>query len=132
MQKEKLITLVLLVALVVAGGSAAYFYSELAQLKKNPQQLAQREAQALVAQVSTLIVLPEGETPTIATVNDLEKLKDQAFFNKAQKGDKVLIWANAKKAVLYRPSTNKIVEVAPLNISSSQEKAQQVGPQKGK
>jgi hypothetical protein len=34
----------------------------------------------------------------------------------AKKGDKVLIYTNAKKAILYDPELNKIVNVAPLNI----------------
>lgn len=62
------------------------------------------------------IVLPEGETPTVGTVTDPEKLKDQAFFEKAKIGYRVIIYTNAKKAILYDPDSDKIVEVAPLNI----------------
>ena len=118
MQKEK-ITPVLFGALVIAASLAAYFYVQLAQLSKNPQALAQKEAQQVIEKVSRLIVLPEGETPTIATVSDPEKLKDQAFFSKAQKGDRVLIYTTAKKAILYSPTANKIVEVAPINIGEA-------------
>ena len=63
-------------------------------------------------------MLPTGETPTIATVTDASKLKDQAFFTNAVTGDKVLIYTNAKKAFLYRPSTNKIINIAPVNLGS--------------
>ena len=110
---------VLVAALIVTTSAGAYFYLQNNNLKKNPQVLAEQEIQALVDKVSRLIVLPEGEMPTIATVSDPEKLKDQAFFAKAQKGDKVLIYTNAKKAILYSPSTNKIVEVAPINIGTN-------------
>lgn len=110
---------VLAVALIAAIGAAGYFYYQNIQLKKDPQILAQQEAQNLVTQVSRLIVLPDGETPTIATVSDPEKLKDQPFFKNAQVGDKVLIYTNAKKAILYNPSTDKIVEVAPINIGAA-------------
>ncbi len=61
------------------------------------------------------MILPNGETPTIATVSDPEALKDQVFFVDAQKGDKVLIYSNAKKAILYRPGDDKIITIAPLN-----------------
>lgn len=50
------------------------------------------------------------ETPTIATVSDITKLQGQPFFAKAQNGDKVYVYSNAKKAILYRPSENKIIE----------------------
>jgi hypothetical protein len=78
------------------------------------------ESQDLVAKVGVLIELPSGETPTIATVTDITKVKDQAFFTNAQNGDKLLIYPQAKKAILYRPSTNKVINVAPLVIGATQ------------
>lgn len=68
----------------------------------------------LVKIVSKLIVLPD-ETPTIATVSDLDKLKDQEFFVDATIGDKVLIFNNSGKAILYSPQKNIIINVAPLS-----------------
>jgi hypothetical protein len=108
------LSLIALVALLLAG----YFYYQFNTLKKNPQAVAQKETADLVSKVSKLVLLPEGETPTVATVSDPEKLKDQAFFAKAMVGDKVLIYAQAKKAVLYSVSLNKIIDVAPLNIGT--------------
>ncbi len=119
MAKEKMVPAVLFIALIITASMAIYFYFQFIELKKNPQDLAQKEVKQLVERVSRLIVLPEGETPTMATVTDLEKLKDQPFFSKAKIGDKVLIYTNAKKAILYDPINNKIVEVAPLNIGST-------------
>jgi hypothetical protein len=71
-----------------------------------------------MTKISKLMVLPANETPTVATVSDPEALKDQAFFANAQKGDKVLIYAQAKKAILYSTTLNKIIDVAPLNIGT--------------
>lgn len=86
----------------------------------NAQQTsAQDETAQLVAEVSKLMVLPQNEQPTIATVTDLAKLQGQPFFANAQVGDKVLIYSQAGKAILYRPSENKIIELAPLNIATS-------------
>ncbi|MBI5357887.1 hypothetical protein HZB74_03515 [Candidatus Saccharibacteria bacterium] len=67
-----------------------------------------------------MVEVPQGEEPTIATVQDVSKLQNQAFFKNAQNGDKVLIYSQAKKAILYRPSTDKIIEVGPVNIGDSQ------------
>lgn len=107
-----LISIVAVCSIVLAG----YFYYQLHIAKQNPEAAIQKETTELVNKISQLIVLPEGETPTLATVSDPEALKDQAFFANAQKGDKVLIYAQAKKAVLYSVTLDKILEVAPLNI----------------
>ena len=47
-------------------------------LSKGTQQL-QAEADTLVADVGRLIALPEDEKPTIATVTDDEKIKEQTL-----------------------------------------------------
>ncbi|MEO7364045.1 MAG: hypothetical protein ABIV43_00865, partial [Candidatus Saccharimonadales bacterium] len=65
-------------------------------------------------------IVPADETPTVATVSNVEKLKGQTFFANAQIGDKVIVYVNAKQAILYRPSTNQIVTMAPVNDSQPQ------------
>lgn len=101
---------------VVAGIVTLYFWNQNRALKQTPQRLAQEKVREVVELVGQLIVLPEGETPTVATVTDPERLRDQPFFAKSRAGDKVLIYTNARKAILYRPFEHKLVEVAPLNI----------------
>ena len=125
-KKQMLMWLVAIILLAAAIGTAAYYinrynYSQ-KQVKKlsNPTQQAKEEQQQLIADVGKLTVLPKNETPTVATVTDINKLKDQAFFANAQNGDKVLIYTKAKKAYLYRPSTNKIINIAPVNIGNNQ------------
>lgn len=110
-----LILIVLVIALAI---STAYFYKRSSALK-NPQTASTNETNALIAKVSKIALLPTGETPTVATVSDPEKLKDQAFFVDAKVGYKVLVYANAKKAFLYDPATNKIINIAPVNTGST-------------
>jgi hypothetical protein len=86
---------------------------------KNPQAGVQDQIQKTLDKVSKLILLPENETPTMATVSDLDKLKSQPFFANAKVGDQVIIYSAAKKAILWRPSTNKIVEIAPISIDET-------------
>ena len=121
MKKLTFVSGVIILLFLIAAGAAVYFYLQLTELNENPQKVAQAEAEALIERVSKLIVLPEGEDPTIATVTDPEPLKSQAFFANAKKGDKVLIYTNAKKAILYDPVANKIVEVAPVNIGTPEQ-----------
>lgn len=70
---------------------------------------------SVVEEVSQVVLLPTDETPTFATVSDVTKLSDQEFFNNAQNGDVVLIYENAKKAYLYRPSSRQLIEIGPVN-----------------
>ena len=83
----------------------------------------QQEVDNLVEEVGKLIALPEDEKPTVATVTDVGAVKDQPFFAKAQNGDRVLIYTNARKAILYRPSENRILEVGLVNIKQQDEGA---------
>ncbi|MDP3696617.1 MAG: hypothetical protein Q8R55_01135 [Candidatus Taylorbacteria bacterium] len=107
----------ILAALLIFSSIAnIIFYRKLSSIKDNPQQVVQEQTEKLIKRVSKLINLPSGEQPTIATVSDPELLKDQPFFAKAEKGFKVLIYANSGKSILYDPFENKVVEVASINI----------------
>lgn len=70
----------------------------------------------MVEEVGKIYALPKDETPTIATVIDKEKLKDQPFFANAQNGDKILIYTKAKKAIVYRPKEKVIVNAGPIAL----------------
>lgn len=118
MDKQKIVNMVAPALAVVAIALSGYFYYQWNTLKKNPQAIAVKEVNDLVSKVSSIVVLPEGETPTVATVSDVEALKDQTFFASAQLGDKVLIYAQAKKAYLYSPTLHKVLNIAPLNIGA--------------
>lgn len=104
--------------LVIAVGLAGYFYYRYQLLSGN---VAQKETEELVKQLSKVMVLPE-EVPTLATVTDNKKLTGQRFFVKAMNGDKVLIFPLASKAILYRPSSKKIIEVAAVQSLPSEAK----------
>jgi LPS O-antigen subunit length determinant protein (WzzB/FepE family) len=115
--------LVLFLIAIAASGSAYYFYHQnkkTTTLLKNPEIANKQEVDELTSKVSLLMELPKDEQPTLITVVDKEKLKDQSFFDKAENGDKVLVYTQSKKAILYRPSTNKIVEVGPVSITPNQ------------
>lgn len=104
--------------ILIAGGYFYYQHTQTAKQTNNPAAAAD-EVKKLVEAVGKLIDLPTGETPTIATVTDIAKLKDQPFFQKAQNGDKVLIYGKAREAYLYDPVANKVISVAPLNVGTA-------------
>lgn len=115
-------TLVVVALVVIALLPSAYFYYKNQQAEKrlrDPNTANQQVIDEVVKKVSRHILLPTDEQPTLASVSDVSKVQDQPFFAKAQNGDKVLVYTQARKAILYRPDKDIIVEVAPLNISAA-------------
>jgi hypothetical protein len=113
-KKNAVTVLAIMLTLFVA--LAGYLYT---QIPKSASATSEKEIQSFVREVGKLIVLPEGETPTLATVSDPERLRDQPFFARAKAGDKVLLYSNARKAFLYDPIAKKLIEVAPLNLGGN-------------
>jgi hypothetical protein len=109
-------SVVLLFLVLVSGGAALYFYRQLSTFKTNPNQSNIEETQAVADKVSKLMFVPTNEQPTLATVSDPAQLKNQPFFAHAKIGDKVLVYPNSGKVILYDPVINKIVEVATINL----------------
>jgi len=106
----------LFIVTVLAVGSSYYFYNKYQDLKQSPQVVAEDENAIFITKLGQLMDLPENEQPTIFTVSDLSKLEDQPFFAKAKVGDRVFIYTNTKRAILYDPVANRIIEIAPINI----------------
>lgn len=119
--RQHYLLLILIIVAIGASATSVYFYNRYRQTNQSPQEEIKAETDKLLAQVSKIVLLPGGETPTIATISDPDKLKNQPFFSDAQEGDKVLIYTNAKKAFIYRPGIGKIISVAPLMINGSSE-----------
>ena len=71
------------------------------------------QTKMILDKIASVMDLPP-EKPTIVTVTDREKLQNQDFFKKALNGDKIIIYETAKRVILYRPSTGRVVDVAPL------------------
>lgn len=109
---------ILLLLIIVMGSLGIYFYKKASALKADPELQAQKIAAELVSRAGKLIILPEGEVPVVANVEDPEKLKGQPFFAKAKTGDKVFLYQSANKAYLYDPKANKILEVAQIVLET--------------
>lgn len=125
--------LFLISLLILVTGVGIYVYTEykdvssqLAQIRGDPDAVAKKDVENLVKKIGKLAELPSGEEPTVATVTDVESVREQSFFKNAQDGDRVLIYTRARRAILYRPSINKVIEVAPITLEE-QEGLQQEG-----
>lgn len=121
--KKKILILanVLLIAGLAAFGG--FYFNKYRDLKTNPTSAEQAQKDELARTIEKVRriypSLPNDEEPTFATVSKKEDLKDQPFFEKSENGDVALIYAKAKIAVLYRPSTNQLINVGNLTIQDN-------------
>ncbi len=111
---------------ILAGGG--YFgwmkYNEMYNSPAAQEQAAAAEAEAekkvVLEKLSKLMVLPEGD-PVLFKVSDQEQMrKQQAFFKDTMNDDVLLVFQESSKAVIYRPSTNMVVNVGPINFDQNQ------------
>ncbi|MEO6761593.1 MAG: hypothetical protein ABI220_04440 [Candidatus Saccharimonadales bacterium] len=101
---------VIIVAIVVIMGASWLMVEKL-----HKQDLD--NVQAIMQDISKHYLLPTNETPALATVTDSKKVQS-AFAGKVEDGDKILIYQTNRKAVVYRPSIDRIVDVEPVSIDT--------------
>lgn len=86
---------------------------------KNSQEYQQKvylkEVESLTKKINQHLLLPSGELPQLRTIEDSKAAAAaQTFFAGTQDGDKVLIYVNARKAVVYSPSRDLVINVGPI------------------
>ena len=109
------------IAIFILAPPFVYFVrqSEKAAVNFSPKVLGtQTDTQSTIDKVRKLMQLP-NEQPTMATITDATKLTGKPFFANAKNGDKVLIFQSIKKAILYRESTNQIIDVGSVNVEAT-------------
>ncbi|MBX4198814.1 hypothetical protein KW800_00870 [Candidatus Parcubacteria bacterium] len=110
------LALTLLVVLLLVS---MFFMLKQLEIYRAPALSAEDKVRQIVEKVSYAAVLPSSEVPTVATVSDPSKLVNQPFFINSKAGDQVLIYPIAKRAVLWRPSENKVVEISALTMNGT-------------
>lgn len=109
------ITLILLA--LISGGIYGYFkYNSKASSEKR----AQAETIRLVKEVRKIMILPETDVPAVFDIQDPVLLtSQQAFFAGAEKGDKLLVYPQLGKAIVYSPKRKMIVNVGPVTFDQT-------------
>ena len=125
MIKRNYIKIIILFFVLAGIAILGFFYQDNISYK-NPDTILDGEAKIIFDKVDQLAVVPQNETPTLAKVSNPELLKEQAFFIDAKKGDVVLIFSNAKKAVLYDPVANKIINMTSVNLGDIKKPASNI------
>lgn len=84
---------------------------------KTTQDSSQETANQVRANVAKLINIPLDPPPTVASISDIDKLKESnEFFAVAQNGDYLILTGN--RAILYNLEKNIILDVAPFRVNS--------------
>lgn len=85
-------------------------------------------AKEIVEKLGSLMMLPTGIEPTVATIVDVEKLRVQNkdFYANAQNGMQLVIYPTF--AVIYDEKINKIINFAPVQITQPAPAANQPAP----
>lgn len=99
----------LIIGLLVAAVPAYYFYD-------NNQRSKGTDQSAIISKVGSAVDLLDDEKPSITIVSDKDPLPESGrYFKSLIKDDQILIYPNSGKAVLFRPSSSKVVEVVAIN-----------------
>lgn len=75
------------------------------------------EAARTASAVAALALVP-SETPIVTTVTDPTKLSGTPLAGSAKVGDKVLFYPEAKRAILYDPAQNRIIDMVRLSTDT--------------
>lgn len=113
---------VLVVAIDMRRRSAE---AQLAQLSLRLDQLNGGDAEQnkeiadkVVLQLRALIDIPEGVEPTVATIVDVNVLRERnPFYNKAKNGDYLVV--TSERAILFDANQNKILDVVPVQLQQA-------------
>ena len=86
--------------------------------RKEQIELFDESLLAVKNKISKHLILTQDEEPAMLTVTDKNKI-NTPFLKQAENGDKMLIYQNAKKVILYRPSIDRIIDVGPVSIAET-------------
>lgn len=123
---RKLLSLLFIVALVVlvftlemrrreAQAQLEQLTVRLEQLQGGNTQQNQEAARRVIDLVKRHIAIPDGVEPTVATIVDVEALRQRnPFYLKAENGDHLVV--TTERAILYDPDEDVILDVIPVQL----------------
>lgn len=118
---KKLIIVTLCLMLYGTGLATPFIWSTI-QERRNPKTsitAASTNPTSPMEQVARHMVLPDNEEPVIATITDESKLSSP-FLKAGQVGDTVLLYNEHQRVIIYRASSDRIIDVGPLQITPLQ------------
>ena len=116
-------TLIVFIAVLIL--TCTYLFAQYRRSLPAAQPDPVAETQKVVAEIKQLMIIPDDSGAVLATIADKTKLAGQKFFELAQNGDDVVLFPAMGKAVLYRPTIHRIIDVGPFNSQANQSHVQQ-------
>jgi hypothetical protein len=117
-KKSKSKKVIIAAILVIIIGLIAYMMMN----SKSPeaiQKKQEKEVKMLMEDVSEHMVLPSDDVPAVFDITDPAALiAQQPFFSGAVQGDKLLVFPQNSKAIIYSPSREKIINVGPVTFDN--------------
>lgn len=90
--------------------------AELEEIRKSTQGGGEELAKQVLEKVRHHMVVAEEPKPTVATIIDINRLKEASeFYSVADNGDHLII--TEKRAILYDPDRDVILDVVPVRIN---------------
>jgi hypothetical protein len=129
--KKSTIIIIVIIILIIAGG-LYYWSSSKATIPAQPAAVGAAngsvatgaptaEIKAILAKLRSHLILPTGEDPQIGQIDDpIQAAKVQPFVTGAIKGDLLIVYTKAAKAIVYSPSRDLIVNVGPISTVPEQ------------
>lgn len=91
----------------------------LEQLQTGNTQQNREAADRIIREVRKLIAIPEDVEPTVATIIDVETLRERnPFYSKAENGNHLVV--TAERAILYDSNKKIILDVVPVQVQQAQ------------
>lgn len=121
--KKRKILIKLIVILLLLGAMAAcalLFYKYREAVDTNPKNIEQKT----IEEVGKIVEVP-NEKPSVVTVLDASKLSNVELASRAQDGDRLLVYAENRRVIMYRPSNGKIIDI--LTIKDTQDAVNPAG-----
>jgi hypothetical protein len=114
------ISLLLLAAIVVGAYYAYAWYTS----PENTLVREEKRNKEIVLDLRKIILLP-SEEPAIYDIQDpILLMQSQPFFAGSQEGDKLIIFTQTAKAIIYSPDRDVIVNIGPVTADPSQQNAE--------
>lgn len=116
-------TVLTIVVIALLAGVAAFFYLDAQNAKQQTPEATQarnqEETERVVSGLGQILLLNSEAEPTVARVEDPSKLQEsnRDFYKDVQVDDYLVLYP--QRAVIYRESENRIINIAPI-INASQ------------